>query len=229
MFIGHYAPAYALKGAVPKTSLALLFIATQFVDILFFPFVNMGIERLKIVPHYTASTHFDLEYYPFTHGLLATILWGGLFYLLFRYVFPSKSRSKAVAWAMALGLVSHWFADLIVHTPDLPLWSDASPKVGFGLWNYKNATFATEVILLLLGFGFYMRKTRVVSSWGKIGPYVLLGLLLLAGYLNLYVLPPAEDTMSLMTLALVSYFLFAAIAWATERGRVALALEPARA
>ena len=222
MFIGHYASAFALKGAVPKTSLGMLFVATQFVDILFFPFVNLGIERLKIVPHFTASTHFDLEYYPFTHGLFATLLWSALFYLGYRYLMnKGKSYAKPVAWAMGLAVMSHWFADLIVHTPDLPLLGDQSPKMGFGLWNYKHLTFATEVGLLVLGLVYYLRKTSGNTFWGKYGAILFTGFMVFAGYLNLYVLPPAENTMALMVSALASYGIFSVLAAFVDRARSA--------
>ncbi len=220
MFIGHYASAFALKGAVPKASLGMLFIATQFVDILFFPFVNLGIERLKIVPHYTASTHFDLEYYPYTHGLLATVLWSLLFYLMYGLFFlKGKKHAKQVALVMGLAVLSHWFADLIVHTPDLPLLGDHSPKMGFGLWNHKHLTFATEVGLLVLGLVYYLRKTSGNTFWGKYGAILFTGFMIFAGYLNLYVLPPAENTMALMVSALVSYGIFGVIAALVDRAR----------
>ncbi|MCB1844670.1 MAG: hypothetical protein KDI09_17035 [Halioglobus sp.] len=45
MFVGHYAAGLALKSVEKRTSLGILFLAVQFVDILFFPFVLMGVER----------------------------------------------------------------------------------------------------------------------------------------------------------------------------------------
>ena len=74
MFVGHYAASLALKSFEQKVSLGVLFLAVQFVDILFFPFVLAGIERMNIVENFTQSTHFELEYMPFTHGLLASAL-----------------------------------------------------------------------------------------------------------------------------------------------------------
>lgn len=56
MFVGHYAAAFALKAKVPKTSLGMLFLATQFVDILFFPFALWGIEHLEFVEGYVQGT-----------------------------------------------------------------------------------------------------------------------------------------------------------------------------
>ena len=39
MFVGHYAASFALKSFEKRASLGILFLAVQFVDILFFPFV----------------------------------------------------------------------------------------------------------------------------------------------------------------------------------------------
>jgi membrane-bound metal-dependent hydrolase YbcI (DUF457 family) len=67
---------------------------------------------------------------PYTHSLLASLLWAGVIYVVSRIV-PPKNRS--VALVMGIAVLSHWFLDLIVHTADLPLWSDASTKLGFAL------------------------------------------------------------------------------------------------
>ena len=58
MFIGHYAASLALKKAENRANLGLLFLGVQLVDILFFPFVLLGIERFNIVENFTQSTHF---------------------------------------------------------------------------------------------------------------------------------------------------------------------------
>ena len=74
MFIGHYATSLAMKRFEKRASLGVLFLAVQFVDILFFPFVLLGIERMNIVSNFTQSTHFELEYMPYTHSLMASVI-----------------------------------------------------------------------------------------------------------------------------------------------------------
>lgn len=64
MFVGHYAASLGLKRFEKRASLGVLFLAVQFVDIVFFPLVLVGIERLNVVGHFTQSTHFELEYMP---------------------------------------------------------------------------------------------------------------------------------------------------------------------
>jgi hypothetical protein len=51
VLIGHYSAAFALKSVEKDASLGWLFLAVQFADILFFPLVLLGIERMSIIPH----------------------------------------------------------------------------------------------------------------------------------------------------------------------------------
>ncbi len=90
MFVGHYAASLALKKFEKRASLGVLFLAVQFVDILFFPLVLLGIERVNIVENFTQSTHFELEYMPYTHSLLASLLWVSAAYVVFKWVIVKK-------------------------------------------------------------------------------------------------------------------------------------------
>ena len=210
MFVGHYAAALALKKIEKRASLGVLFLAVQFVDILFFPLVLLGIERLNIVENFTQSTHFELEYMPFTHSLLASILWAGAAYGLFRWVIVKKN---SVALVVALAVFSHWLFDLVVHTPDLPLWSDASFKLGFGLWNSATATYALEAIILLSALWLYLRSTSASTTLGKYGMTIFAILLLLVNFVNIFG-PFQDDSKLVLAISvLTSYLLFAAVAF----------------
>jgi hypothetical protein len=166
VFVGHYAASLALKKFEKRASLGVLFLAVQFVDIVFFPFVLLGIERINIIENYTPSTHFQLEYMPFTHSLLASFLWASIAYAFFRWVVV---KIRSVALVMAIAVFSHWVIDLVVHTPDLPLWSDASMKLGLGLWNNAIVTYAVEAALLLGALLLYMKSTTATTRAGKYG------------------------------------------------------------
>ncbi|MFQ5581415.1 MAG: hypothetical protein ACE5F3_02165 [Mariprofundaceae bacterium] len=209
MFVGHYAASLALKNVEKKASLGLLFLAVQFVDILFFPFVLLGIERINVVENFTQSTHFELEYMPYTHSMLASFLWAGFIYAVYRIV---PLRNKPVALVMGIAVLSHWFLDLIVHTPDLPLWSDASPKLGLGLWNNAIATYAFEAVLLVTGLWLYLRSTTATSFIGKYGMGVFVVILLLINAVNIFGPPFGDSKESLAISALAMYFLFAGVA-----------------
>lgn len=216
MFVGHYAASLGLKSVEKKASLGLLFLAVQFVDIFFFPFVLLGIERINIVENFTPSTHFELEYMPYTHSLLASFLCAGFVYVFFRIVSRGNRR---VALVMGIAVLSHWFFDLIVHTPDLPLWSDASTKLGFGLWRNAMATFALEAALLAGGLWLYLRSTTAASSMGRYGMGVFVLILLLINAVNIFGPPFGNSKVSLAISALVMYFLFAGAAHWLDKKR----------
>jgi len=209
MFVGHYAASLALKKVDRDASLGLLFLAVQFVDILFFPFVLLGIERLNVIENFTQSTHFELEYMPYTHSLLASFVCAGFVYLIFRIIPPTNNKTALV---MGVAVLSHWFLDLIVHTPDLPIWSDASWKLGFGLWNNAIATYAFEAALLGAGLWLYIRSTKATSFIGKYGMYFFVLILLLVNAVNIFGPPFGDSKVSLAISALVMYFVFAGIA-----------------
>jgi len=210
MFVGHYAAALALKKFEKRASLGVLFLAVQFVDILFFPLVLLGIERINIVENFTQSTHFELEYMPFTHSLLASILWAGAAYGLFRWVIVKKN---SVALVVALAVFSHWLFDLVVHTPDLPLWSDTSLKLGFGLWNNDIATYALEAILLVSALWLYLKSTSATSAIGRYGMSVFVVFLLLVNVVNIFGPLQGDSKLVLAISTLTSYFLFVAVAF----------------
>lgn len=217
MFVGHYAVALALKKFEKRVSLGILFLAVQFVDILFMPFVLLGIERMNIVPNFTQSTHFELEYMPYTHSLLGSATWAAAAYVVFRWLFV---KDKSVAFVVALAIFSHWILDLVTHTPDLPLWSDDSVKLGLGLWNNAAAAFALEAIFLVGALWLYLKATRAPTRLGKYGMSVFVVLLILMNIWNIYGPPPQGGQVELAIMGLSAYFLFAAVAFWLDRKRI---------
>lgn len=217
MFVGHYAASLALKKFEKRASLGVLFLAVQFVDILFFPFVLLGIERVNIIENYTQSTHFQLEYMPFTHSLVGSILWAVLAYALFRWVLV---KDKSVALVVAVAVFSHWVFDLLVHTPDLPLLTDASTKFGLGLWNNAIATYVLEAVLLLGATWLYLKSTTPISKGGKYGMVVFVVFMLLMNIGNVFGPLQTDSKVVMSVSALAAYFLFAAVAFWLDKKRI---------
>lgn len=216
MFVGHYAASLALKKFEKRASLGVLFLAVQFVDILFFPLVLLGVERINIIENYTPSTHFQLEYMPFTHSLLASFLWAGIAYAFFRWVVV---KNRGVALVMAIAVFSHWVIDLIVHTPDLPIWSDASMKLGFGLWSNAIVAYVLEAALLIGALWLYLKSTTASTRTGKYGMVLFVVFMLLMNIGNIFG-PLTTDSKVVMSVsALAAYFLFAAIAFWLDKKR----------
>ena len=220
MFVGHYAVSLVVKQMDRRLSLGWLFLAVQFVDILFFPLVLLGVERLNVVPNFTAATHFELVYMPFTHSLLASFFWAILVYgVVLRFFGRRRSFYSVTAFVLALAVISHWFLDLLVHTPDLPLLGDGSLKVGLGLWNHAGATYLLEAGLLLLGLFFYLRSTRGVGCVGRYGMILFVVFLLLVNAHNIFGPPMGRSVVALSVSALISYFGFAGVAFWLDRYR----------
>ena len=56
MFIGHFGTAFAAKKIAPKLSLGTMFMAAQFIDLLWPLLLLLGIEKVAIDPGNTAVT-----------------------------------------------------------------------------------------------------------------------------------------------------------------------------
>ena len=83
MFVGHYGVSFAARKSGP-VPLWVLFVAVQLLDVGWSVLVLLGIEKVRIVPGITASNPLDLYYMPYTHSLVAALLWFevlGLLYL----------------------------------------------------------------------------------------------------------------------------------------------------
>ena len=86
MFTGHYGVSLAAKRWSPRLSLAALFVAVQFLDILFSLFVLAGIEKMRIVHGFTAFNPYDLYFMPYSHSLLGALVWSAVFAIGFLLV-----------------------------------------------------------------------------------------------------------------------------------------------
>ena len=77
MFVGHYAVSFAARRVDASIPLWVLFIAVQLLDLAWAPLVMLGVEKVRIVPGFTATNPMDLYYMPYTHSLVAALLWSG--------------------------------------------------------------------------------------------------------------------------------------------------------
>src|SRR5215470_17476033 len=79
MFIGHYGVALAAKPVQKQIPLWLLFIAVQWLDVVWSVLVMLGIEKLRIVKGFTEANAMDLYYMPYTHGLIGSLALSAIF------------------------------------------------------------------------------------------------------------------------------------------------------
>ena len=215
MFVGHYGPSFAVTAIKPTAPLWLVFIAVQLVDVAWAILIFIGIENVRIVPGITASNPLNLYYMPYTHSLVAAVLWSVAAVVVCKPLRGVRSWSVA-AWIGA-AVFSHWVLDLVVHRPDLPLYDDAM-KVGLGIWNYPMIALALEALLLFGGMMMYLRRTKPINAIGRFGPPIF-GLVMLAIQAYIFFGPPPASPGALALTALVSYIVFAAIAQWLDRQR----------
>jgi hypothetical protein len=97
VFVGHYGGSFAAQREDRSIPLWVLFLATQFLDVLWAPLVLLGIEKVRIVPGITATNPLDLYFMPYTHSLVGALAWsflGGLAYRLFRRIRRVRVRAR---------------------------------------------------------------------------------------------------------------------------------------
>lgn len=214
MFIGHFALGLAGKKLAPRTSLGTLMLSTAFVDVLWPCFLFLGWEHARIVPGITAAVPLDLYDYPYSHSLVAGVIWG----VLFGACYFAATRYGRGAWILALGVLSHWLLDFASHRPDMPLWLSGGPHWGLGLWYSIPATIAVETALFAFGIFVYTRVTRARDGIGRWGLAGFLGFLYLVYLGNLFG-PPPPSLEALEVMGPVSLALFAIPYW-VDRHRV---------
>jgi LexA-binding, inner membrane-associated putative hydrolase len=219
MFIGHFALGFAAKRVTPRISLAALFGAAQFADLLWPVLVAAGLEQVRIDPGNTASTPLDFVSYPYSHSLLALMVWGMVFAAIYRAWTRRRVVEGGRAFVMLFALVvSHWVLDVLVHRPDMPLYP-GSAKLGLGLWNSPFVEKSLEVVMYAAGLLVYLRATKS-RDW--IGRWALWGLVafLFFGYLASSTPPPSVR--ALWVTAILLGGLTLAWTWIADRHREAV-------
>lgn len=189
MFIGHFAVGFGAKSVAPNVSLGTLFLAAQFIDLLWPTLLLLGVEQVRIVPGATVVTPLVFDHYPVSHSLAAVLGWavlvGGSHWFL--------KRNRVAAFVLAVLVVSHWTLDAIVHQPDLPLFPGAAAVVGLNAWSSLPATLVIEGGLFALGVWLYARATSPRDAAGRWG-FVALVLFLLGIHAGNLFGPPPPST-----------------------------------
>lgn len=216
MFIGHFGVAMAAKKWAPNTSLPVLVLAGEFIDVLWPMMLIAGVEHVRIEPGLTPVTPLNFYNYPWTHSLLMVAVWA----VLFAGVYFAARRYRAGAIACGVLVLSHWFLDLIAHIPDLPLKPGASGYYGLGLWESRATTALVEGAIFVAGLWLYATATRARAKGGRWGLWSFVVFLVVMYLLNIQGNPPPSVPV-LAWSALVGTIILIAWAWWAERGRVA--------
>ncbi len=210
MLIGHYAVGFGARGTLRERheapSLGTWFLAAQWLDLVWPILVLTGIERLRIVGGSDPFLHIDFTYYPWSHSLLAAILWAALFAVVYRW----RTGNRAGALWLAGGVVSHWMLDFVVHVSDLPLYPGSSVKLGMGLWHSVVGTVVVEGGLFVLAVAWYSRRTRALDAVGRWAFWTLAAFLAVVYGASLAGPPPANE----MAVGASALLLWLLVPWA---------------
>ena len=221
MFVGHYGVSLAAKRVDARLPLGWLFLAVQLPDILWAVLFLLGVEKARIMPtHETAVMAVDLYYIPYSHSLLATLLWAGAIYALMRLLPSSRAaglRKSTVAIVMALAVLSHFVLDVTAES-NLPLYDDAA-KIGLGLANSPIAAYIVEGLILVAGLILYLRATTPKNLTGRYGMIVFV-IVMLAFNLVMFG-PPPTDLQFVALSSLGTFAVMGAVAFWLDRQRTA--------
>jgi hypothetical protein len=187
MIIGHLALGFAAKRAAPRASLAMLFLASQFADVLWPVLVALGIEQVRIDPGNTVFMPLDFVRYPYSHSLVLMTVWGILLGLIRRSLVQDGARAAVVVGAL---VVSHWVLDFVTHWADLPLYP-GGPLFGLGLWNSIPGTLMVEMPMFVAGLWLYVVATDARDWIGRWVFWALVGFLLVGYVAAIGWVPPS--------------------------------------
>jgi hypothetical protein len=217
MFVGHYSVAFAVRTEQNKIPLWVLFVAVQFLDYIWATLVLLGIEKLRVIKGFTAGSMLDSYFHPYSHSLIAAVLWSGVAGLCYKLLcrWLGYGYTKSAALVVGVAVFSHWILDLIAHPHDLPVY-DNTAKVGFGLWNYRDPEFTVEIALLALGIALYLAR-NVMAAIRK-GAVIAFGIALVVIQIGDTYVPraPLSDKATVLGVW-IFYTLFVFIALLVER------------
>ncbi len=214
MFIGHFALGFAGKKLNKGPSLGTMFIAVQWLDLLWPVLVLTGTEKVLIEPGHTAVTPLNFVYYPWSHSMLMAIGWGILFAIIY-YAVTKNSRGSLLLLFLVF---SHWILDWISHSPDMPLAPFTEIKAGLGLWNYKWMSVIIETLFFAAAVFLFIRSTRPKN---KTGTWALWGLVIfLLVIYGMSVFGPPPEKVNMIAWTGLSQWLLVAWGYWIDKNRI---------
>jgi hypothetical protein len=172
MYVGHFAAGLAIKAREPRAPTWALLVGVGLLDILFGPFVLVGIERATVTP--SVPPGFSLDHIDWSHSLAMSLMWSALYGAAFaRY-------GRRVMTAVGVAVFSHFLLDVPMHPPDLALWPNSTAHLGLGLWRtWPNGWWVFECGVIVAFWAYYWRRSRVDASFGRRPVSILIVLIVL--------------------------------------------------
>lgn len=160
MYAGHFAAGLALKAREPKAPMWGILVGVGLLDLLFGPFVLLGIERATLTPG--QSPGFSLDHIDWSHSLLMSVVWSLVYAALF------SRWGGRVAGVMGIAAFSHFVLDVPMHPADLALWPGSDVHLGFGLWRtLPTGWWFVELAVIAAAGAYYLRAARESAGFGR--------------------------------------------------------------
>jgi hypothetical protein len=157
--IAHLGVGFAAKRYAPKVPVVYLILAAEFIEIVFFVLVLVGIEQMPEPD--------KPPYSPFSHSLIMGIIWSIVIGLLTFKI----SKSKKISIIIGLLVFSHTALDTLASPKlafyptdtEIPIFFDSSLSIGLGLWKYKISALIGEFGILVFGVIIYLLTRRKIK------------------------------------------------------------------
>ena len=163
MFAGHLGAGLILKRADIRVNLGALFFGAMLLDFVLWTLVLLGVESVHIPGNYRRATDISFNF-PYSHGLLASLLWAGAGCLATCILLKHHPCRVRAGLTIAVAIFSHFLLDWLVHQRELPLAGSHSAKIGLGLWQHLPLAWTVEVFLMLIGLALYARTERLAKG-----------------------------------------------------------------
>lgn len=210
MFAGHVGAAMAIGRAERRVNLGVLVFAAVLLDFVLWLFVLLGWESVTIPADFN-TTHQPEFVFPYSHGLLASVVWSALAgiatFLWYPRLNPAKLRAAALVSA---AVFSHWLLDALVHAPELPLAGASSARVGAGLWRTMPMALAVEAFIALVGLALFVSDAGLARA-KRFWLSALTLLILVFTVVGMTVAPPPPSPVAMAASSLVTIVVVCAL------------------
>jgi hypothetical protein len=156
MFVGHIGVGLGLKRIDRTVNVGWLIGGAFLLDILLWVFVFLNLEGVRVPDDYN-TRHYLYFDFPYSHSLVASILYSGITFIVARIA----SKNNVTAMVLAIAVFSHFLLDVLVHPAQIPLFGEGSLKIGMGLWNSLYLELFIEILLLSFGLWLYAKSSPI--------------------------------------------------------------------
>jgi len=141
--INHAATGLIINKIYPDVPMPVILVSVQLIEIIWVVLNFLGVEKTTTENRVQSVSDVHLEYMPFSHSVVSTVVLATVAWILFALGF----KAVDVGIAVALGICSHLVLDLISHARDIVIAPFLnSRKFGLGLYDKPTVAFVFETI-----------------------------------------------------------------------------------